>query len=508
MSNHFYKIFLLSFLFIFCSCGKLFSPVNDNNAITAAESIIKEEALIAPSTAKFTNEKVIEKKEGLFLVQVTADAQNIYGVYIREYYLVILEFTSGGKLGLGKFYWNKGIAAQKFDYPPDQDAVNMAKLVNGWDTWKLKEISNHEPTKNSKPKAQKEILNINAGNPVELEDGVSKIQAKLAEYPKDPMLWYSLGQLYFYKHDTTQAIAMFKKSILLDLKDTTALLVIGTDILCNGNDNELAAQAFKKLILQSPHNGHAYKMLGATYAAMNKHQESIEYNEKAADLNPSDPSAYIQISANYYRLGEFDKAIIAIKKAIITDPNLIEAKWYLGCYYSAMDNFSDARRIFHDILRDKKTTPDVKYLVQLGLADIFISEDDFNSALKLLNAIPDDDSIIVGSKYMQLGSINEKQNHIDIARLYYLRSANSSNQMIGAFVNLGRMLVKNGKTQEGYLYLQKAKESDPSLGAMAYKRGLLLYSKGKTKQATKSFERASLLDNADAKQWLKDNSHN
>jgi tetratricopeptide (TPR) repeat protein len=77
--------------------------------------------------------------------------------------------------------------------------------------------------------------------------------------------------------------------------------------------------------------------------------------------------------------------------------------------------------------------------------------------------------------------------------------------MISAFVSLGEMLIKNGNTQEGYLYLQKAKDRDPIIGTTIYKRGLLLYSKGKTKDAIKSFKNASMLDNEDAKQWLKNN---
>jgi tetratricopeptide (TPR) repeat protein len=302
---------------------------------------------------------------------------------------------------------------------------------------------------------------------------------------------------------------MFKKSIFFDLEDTTALLVVGTVVLGTGNDYDLAAQVFNKLILQSPKNEHAYQMLGITYGVMNKLQESLQCAEKAADLNANDPMAYIDISTNYYRLGEIDKAIIAIKKAISADPNFIDAKWYLGQYYYAMYNYKDARKIFLDILRDNRSSMNLRNSAQLGLADIFISEDDLNSAQKSLNKISDEDSLIVGSKYRKLGIINEKQKHFDIAKLFYLRSAYSSNQMIsGAFFELGEMLVKNGKTQEGNLYLQKAKETDPTLGAMFYKKGLLLYSKGLIKEANRCFERASLLDNVEAKIWLKNNSLN
>ena len=378
----------------------------------------------------------------------------------------------------------------------------------GVDNWKLQGIIKSGRAENSMPKTQTEILKINAGNPTELEDGITTIQNKLEKNPKDAMLWYDIGQLYFYKHDTSQAITMFKKSFIYDLSDTIALSVVGTIILGTGNDYELATQVFKKLILKSPNNGYAYKMLGASYAAMNKHQESLQYDEKAADLNANDPLAYIGISSSYYRLGEYDKAIITIKKAIRINPDLMEAKCILGNYYCALCNYSAAKEIFLNVLENNNSSVNALNIAQLGLADISLSENNSSAALSSLNKVSEMDSTIVGAKYLKLGIVNERQNHIVIARLDYLRSANSSNQMISAFVSLGEMLIKNGNTQEGYLYLQKAKDRDPIIGTTIYKRGLLLYSKGKTKDAIKSFKNASMLDNEDAKRWLKNNSIN
>ena len=378
----------------------------------------------------------------------------------------------------------------------------------GVDNWKLQRIFKSGPAENSMSKTQTEVLKINAGNPTELEDGITTIQNKLEKNPKDAMLWYDIGQLYLYKHDTSQAITMFKKSFIYDLSDTIALSVVGTIILGTGNDYELATQVFKKLILKSPNNGYAYKMLGASYAAMNKHQESLQYDEKAADLNANDPLAYIGISSSYYRLGEYDKAIITIKKAIRINPDLMEAKCILGNYYCALCNYSAAKEIFLNVLENNNSSVNALNIAQLGLADISLSENNSSAALSSLNKVSEMDSTIVGAKYLKLGIVNERQNHIVIARLDYLRSANSSNQMISAFVSLGEMLIKNGNTQEGYLYLQKAKDRDPIIGTTIYKRGLLLYSKGKTKDAIKSFKNASMLDNEDAKRWLKNNSIN
>jgi len=198
-------------------------------------------------------------------------------------------------------------------------------------------------------------------------------------------------------------------------------------------------------------------MLGAAYTAMNSSRNPSNAMKRHLNWSPNDPLLYMGIGSNYYRLGEFDKAIQAMEKAIGLDPSFGEAKSLLGDFYLASCNLDDARRLFDDVIRNENNSMFARNMAQLGLADIFVAEKNPVSAHELLDKIPENDSIIVGSKYCALARMLEQQNNIDLARRYYLRAAFSTKQMVGAYADLGVMLVKNGENQEGYQYLQKVK---------------------------------------------------
>ncbi len=113
---------------------------NDSGAIVFADDLVKEK-LLAPSTATFYNEKVIERKGNLFLVYVNVNAQNVYGTMLRKYFLVVLEVASGRHLQC-PYYSKPSYAVQELDEPLDQMspyeakvAVGATKQINGWDTW-------------------------------------------------------------------------------------------------------------------------------------------------------------------------------------------------------------------------------------------------------------------------------------------------------------------------------------------------------------------------------------
>jgi hypothetical protein len=83
MKNKTFIIFLLSFLLNSCK------EMNDIDAEQDAKKIVFK-TLLAPSTAEYSEERIIDMKNDLYLVQLTVDSQNIYGAKIRQYYLVVL----------------------------------------------------------------------------------------------------------------------------------------------------------------------------------------------------------------------------------------------------------------------------------------------------------------------------------------------------------------------------------------------------------------------------------
>ena len=73
---------------------------SESGARYLAKKVIQE-FLKAPSTAKFSNVKILDRKKNKFFVRATVDAQNSYGAVLRETYWVIFNVTQEDK-----YEWN------------------------------------------------------------------------------------------------------------------------------------------------------------------------------------------------------------------------------------------------------------------------------------------------------------------------------------------------------------------------------------------------------------------
>ena len=99
-----------------------------------AEHIV-EKQLVAPSTAKFSNEDVVdqkqEEKNRKVAVALTVDAQNEYAAMIRKHYVVILSITNDNT---SEVTWKDGPAAMEIaDDTPTETELKTAKAANGWE---------------------------------------------------------------------------------------------------------------------------------------------------------------------------------------------------------------------------------------------------------------------------------------------------------------------------------------------------------------------------------------
>jgi tetratricopeptide (TPR) repeat protein len=71
-----------------------------------------------------------------------------------------------------------------------------------------------------------------------------------------------------------------------------------------------------------PDNAHAYNALGYTFAERNiRLTEALELVEKAYQLAPDDPAILDSMGWVHYRLGNLDKGLDFLRKAIIARPD-------------------------------------------------------------------------------------------------------------------------------------------------------------------------------------------
>ncbi len=111
----------------FLNSASFFS--NDEKAITCAKTIISED-LKAPSTAIWSNASVLDKdRYGRYLVDITCEAQNSFGGYVKERYLVVVSDMKSD----GTFRYNKLFSKTTYSEYTKSEAIEYLKQSNNWD---------------------------------------------------------------------------------------------------------------------------------------------------------------------------------------------------------------------------------------------------------------------------------------------------------------------------------------------------------------------------------------
>ncbi len=86
----------------------------------------------------------------------------------------------------------------------------------------------------------------------------------------------------------------------------------------------------------------AYFDRGMEYYLDKDYKKSVEYLNKAVDLNPNDAEAYATMSVAYSYLGKYNEAIAAAKKSVNLDPNNVFNYNELGMAYRLSGNYEKA----------------------------------------------------------------------------------------------------------------------------------------------------------------------
>lgn len=155
---------------------------------------------------------------------------------------------------------------------------------------------------------------------------------------KSPIFYLYLATLYQDKKDINKALETLAKGIsLFPLNER--LHYEYANLLDKTGQSEAAVSIMQKLIEIQPDHADALNFIGYYWADNNKNlNEALQLIQRAASLKPQ--SGYIRDSLGwvYYRLGEFDKAIIELEKALRLEPDDPYIYDHLGDSYKAVSD--------------------------------------------------------------------------------------------------------------------------------------------------------------------------
>ena len=131
-------------------------------------------------------------------------------------------------------------------------------------------------------------------------------------------------------------------------------------------------------------NDQLYSQLGELFLSINKPNEAIPYFEKALELNDKNLKAILNCASAYFQIGDLSHSEFLLKKALVIDPNSIQANEILFDIYSKdKTKYNEAVKIAEKIINQK--SDDLNFLIKLK--DIYLSLQNFKKAKEIINFI-------------------------------------------------------------------------------------------------------------------------
>lgn len=114
---------------------------------------------------------------------------------------------------------------------------------------------------------------------------------------------------------------------------------------------EEAEKYYQKILEKEPENADALLLIGNTYANRGQDEKAMEWYDKIEFEKITDPAVLFNLGANFYKESKLDQALKYYRKAVEINPDFLDAVYYLGLTYLAMNNNPEAVASFEKYLK-------------------------------------------------------------------------------------------------------------------------------------------------------------
>ncbi len=179
--------------------------------------------------------------------------------------------------------------------------------------------------------------------------------------PKDKALIYrNISTHYTKKGLQEKALDSLKEWSRLDPSDPDAQYQLGVALATVGETNS-AIKSFNRALKLSPlHKGAMYRK-SALHLKQKDYQAAIEGLENVCEKSPDNPKIHYLLGIAYDGLGEIDKAIDAVKKAIELNPTEIKYHQHLGFLNVRKDDHKAAAKHFTKVMELERELDEDNY---------------------------------------------------------------------------------------------------------------------------------------------------
>lgn len=222
-----------------------------------------------------------------------------------------------------------------------------------------------------------------------------KLQQKFPRSKYADASQYVVGWIYFQQNNFRNAIDNYEKLLIKYPSSSLKPIVyysIG-DSYFNLGDYDASINYYSKVLLEFPNTPYILDAVnGIQYAYLAKDQadEAVRFIDQFVDRNPTSKftdQIFFKKGDIYYSSDDYEKAIIAYQEFIQrfpSSPQVPNAYYWIGKSASFLKRDYEAIENFNKVLAINIKS-DIGISAAIDVSNIYLSKNDFNSALKILD---------------------------------------------------------------------------------------------------------------------------
>ncbi|MFC1852102.1 tetratricopeptide repeat protein [candidate division CSSED10-310 bacterium] len=215
----------------------------------------------------------------------------------------------------------------------------------------------------------------------------------LLQKDNEMTIGYCLGTVLVACGRNTEAIAIFKKTLLLPfraiLPDTTAVVLQEkihealAFLYLHQNQVSDAITEFNSILKLNPeHAGARHNLVILNYQGSDLRGMPRELERLLRSSSP-DPLILYNLGNVLFKLREFEQAVTAYKKALKLKPDYLDAHYNMGCLYLEESSFAKAAQAFQATLQYQNPKPEYYYNYGIALFGL----EDYEGALNAFRQV-------------------------------------------------------------------------------------------------------------------------
>ncbi|MBF0382037.1 MAG: tetratricopeptide repeat protein [Magnetococcales bacterium] len=248
---------------------------------------------------------------------------------------------------------------------------------------------------------------------------------------------------------------------------------------------EAADQLCTAIIKAQPNHIDAINLLGVVAQQINRHDLAVEQFSSAIKIADDTELLHYNLGLSLLQLGQIQKGIASLQRAIAIQPAYYEALNSLGYALYGEDRLDEAVKYLQKAISIK---PD--YLIAYNnLGNVYLAKGEFDKAVDFYQK-----SLLINSDYSEahnnLGNALLAQGKLEDAKSSYKKAISINPVYLEAYNNLGNVYKEQGDLLDAVKCLQKAIAIDPQFVQGYFNLANIMGEQGKLDDAVENYRKA------------------